>query len=387
MATSNTPRPVVVAVLLSVAGALVAALIGLLTFGAQATASPDHVPLAVATPSEGPAAAPLRAAAERLTAQGGDAVGWRVVTGGEGRKLLADKEVYGVLELVAEPTGELRPTVVLSGAVNPSATQIAQPALTGAAQGIAAAAPRLAPGVTVAPAQTITLHPASAAGRTAPLGGTALLWLAGLVATLGSTVLITRAGKRVGIGSRLTVLVGVSVLGVAVVAGLLSWWDSSLPLNPEVIGFLLLTAVAFAAVQGGLVRLLGIRAAAILGPLYLVAPAVAGQVPELLNPAYRAVLWSWTPFRFSAEGLRSLLQGTPDAPDVRTGVIVLGAMAVGGLLVMLIPGRRSAGEVAQSHTPNGVVDVGVDEADRLPGAQGEAAVEDRNTGVGRHERR
>jgi hypothetical protein len=74
-------------------------------------------------------------------------------------------------------------------------------------------------------------------------------------------------------------------------------------------------SVPSAALQAGLLRVLGVGAMAILGPLYLVAPAVAGQVPELLNPAYRALLWSWTPFRFSAEGLRSFLQGTPDAPD------------------------------------------------------------------------
>ena len=69
--------------------------------------------------------------------------------------------------------------------------------------------------------------------------------------------------------------------------------------------------------------------------MYLLAPAVAGTVPEMLNPTYRTLLWSWTPFRFSTEGLRSLLQGVPDAPDVRTGVIVLASMAVVGLVVLL----------------------------------------------------
>jgi len=96
----------------------------------------------------------------------------------------------------------------------------------------------------------------------------------------------------------------------------------------------------------------------ILGPLYLVAPAVAGQVPELLNPAYRALLWSWTPFRFSAEGLRSLLQGTPDAPDVTTGAWVLAVMLVAGLIVVAWP-ARSARQEAETYTPDRVVEVGV----------------------------
>jgi ABC-type multidrug transport system permease subunit len=150
------------------------------------------------------------------------------------------------------------------------------------------------------------------------------------------------------------------VLVTAVIAGFLKLWDSSLPLGWDVLGFVFLAATAFAALQAGLLRLLGVRAMAILGPLYLVAPAVAGQVPELLNPAYRALLWSWTPFRFFAEGLRSLLQGTPAAPDVATGIWVLAGMLVVGLVVVVWPGRRaSAGEKAEPHTPDRVVEVGV----------------------------
>jgi hypothetical protein len=131
------------------------------------------------------------------------------------------------------------------------------------------------------------------------------------------------------------------VLSVGVVAGLLLLWDSGLDLGWDVLGFLLLAAFAFTTVQGALLRLIGIRAAAIMTPLYLIAPAVAGQVPELLHPVYRALLWSWTPFRFSTEGTRSLLQGLTSAPDVRTGVIVLSSLAVAGLIIILLPGKGS----------------------------------------------
>jgi hypothetical protein len=131
------------------------------------------------------------------------------------------------------------------------------------------------------------------------------------------------------------------VFSVGVIALLVRLWDSSLPLGWDVLGYLLLAALAFTGVQGALLRLMGLRAAAILAPLYLIAPAVAGQVPEMLHPFYRDILWSWTPFRFSAEGTRSLLQGTSSAPDVRTGLIVLGSMAVVGLLVIMAPGRKS----------------------------------------------
>jgi hypothetical protein len=323
-------------------GALVAAVLGLLTFGAQATVDPDHLPLAVA--AEGP----LRPIAERVAAQGGEHVAWRIVTPAEGRALLADKEVYGVLEL-GQPIN-----VVLSGAINPGGTQVAQQILTGAAQAMAVAIPNSPP------PRTVTLHPASTAGRVAPLAGSALLWIAGLVAGLLFVLFRTRSNVKPGLAARLTLPLTASVLSVGVVALLLLLWDSSMTLGWDVLGYMLLAALAFTGVQGALLRLLGIRAAAILGPLYLIAPAVAGQVPELLHPFYRDVLWSWTPFRFAAEGIRSLLQGTVSAPDVRTGLVVLGSMAVAGLLVIVWPVRQaSAGQEAQPDRADGVVHVGV----------------------------
>jgi hypothetical protein len=206
-------------------------------------------------------------------------------------------------------------------------------------------------------AEVVTLNPASAAGRTAPLAASALLWIGGLAAG----ALFTALAKRPGVGSRLLGALTASVLGVGVVVGLLRLWDSSLPLNTDVLGFLLLVAAAFALLQAGLLRLLGIRAMAILAPLYLMAPAVAGQVPELLNPAYRVALWSWTPFRFSSEGLRDLLQGgTVDS----IAIWVFAIMALVGLAIILSPGKKAEPDLA-----DGVVDVGVDQADRLPGAQ------------------
>jgi len=345
MDASVMRRPAAVAVLLGLAGAVVATVLGLLTFGAQATVAPDHLPLAVAAPTTGSAAGQLRTAADQIAGHGGDAVEWRVTDPARARDLLADKEVYGVLELGATQTG---PTmkIVVSGAVNPQGTQVAQQVLTGAAQGLAAALAQQQPNLRIAPTQVETVHPASIAGRTAPLAASALLWVGGLVAAIAFGMLVVRKGMRPGAGSRLVLVASVSVFATGVIVGFMKLWDSSLVVGVDVIGFVFLTAVAFAAVQGALLRLVRLRAVAILSPMYLLAPAVAGTVPEMLNPAYRTLLWSWTPFRFSTEGLRSLLQGVPDAPDVRTAVIVLGSMAVVGLVVMLWPGRSRTDEVA-----------------------------------------
>ncbi|MET9232422.1 ABC transporter permease [Lentzea sp. NPDC003310] len=307
----------------AVAGAVVAFLLGLLTFGVQATVHPHDVPLAVVAPP------PI---ADRVARAGTPEVDLRVVQADEARNLLEAKEVYGVLEIASGQA-----TIRLNPAVNPSGTQIAQQVLTGVAQGA---------GLPV----EVEASTASAAERTAPLAVSALLWVGGMVAGLLFVVL---KGRRLRWLSALTAAVLVSGSTV----GLLAWWGVTL--NGPALGFVLAVAASFALLQAGLFRHLGIRAMAVLGVLYLMAPAVAGQVPELLNPAYRAVLWSWTPFRFSTEGLRSLMYDGA----VTTEWWVFGGIALLGVVLLL------AGKKAQTDRADGIVDVGVHETDGLPRAE------------------
>jgi hypothetical protein len=308
------------ALVTAAAGAVVAFLLGLLTFGVQATVHPHDVPLAVVAPP------PI---AERVKAADSAEVQITVASADEARTLLADKKVYGVLEIAPGQA-----TIRLNPAVNPSGTQVAQQVLTGVAQGA---------GLPV----KVETQAVSAAERTAPLAASALLWVGGMVAGLLFVVL---KGNRYRWLSSLTT----AVLVVGSVMGLLAWWGVTF--SATAVGFLLAVAVSFALLQAGLFKHLGIRAMGILGLLYLMAPAVAGQVPELLNPAYRAVLWSWTPFRFSTEGLRSLMY----EGSISTEWWVFGGIALVGLVLLL------AGKKAQTDRADGVVDVGVDEADRLP---------------------
>ena len=344
-------RPGAVVGLVSVAGALVAALLGILTFGARATVAPDGVPVAIAAPADGR----LHQVAEQVSARAGGKLDWTVTSPQQARSQLLDKEIYGYLELTATQSG---PTarVVVSGAVSPAGTRVAQTALTGVGQALTRSFAR---GTEPAAMSVETLHPAGTAARTAPLALSALAWVGCLVAGALLTLLCGRAGVVAGRGMRVGQITGSAVLLTGVLAGLLALWDSTLPLDWDVLGFLALTVAAFAAAQAGLFRLLGLRAMAILAPLYLIAPSVAGQVPELLHPAYRTLLWSWTPFRFSTGTLRSLLQGTPGAPDVATGIWVMAGLLVAGLVVLLWPRRRSARQEAEPHASGRVVQVGV----------------------------
>jgi hypothetical protein len=311
------------ALVTAVAGAVVAFLLGLLTFGVQATVHPHDVPLAVVAPP------PI---AERVKAADSAEVDLKIVDAAEARTLLADKEVYGVLEI---SPGQA--TIRLNPAINPSGTQVAQQVLTGVAQGAGLPVKVETPAVT-------------AAERTAPLAASALLWVGGMIAGLLFVVL---KGRRFRLLSALLTPVLVS----GSVVGLLAWWGVTF--STGALTFMLAVAVSFALLQAGLFKHLGIRAMGVLGLLYLMAPAVAGQVPELLNPTYKAVLWSWTPFRFSTEGLRSLMYDG----SISTEWWVFGGIALVGLVLLL------AGKKTEADRADGIVDVGVHQADGLPRAE------------------
>jgi len=320
---------IVVSLLAATIGALAALVLGLLTFGVQATVNPDHVPLAVGTEDPNAPAA-LAQLTQGILSHGGDQIEWHTVESRAGAESLLDnKQVYGAL-LFSPGSGGLNATILVSGAVNPQATALAQSILVGVAAG------------TKAQFQIVTIHPASAAGRTLPLAGTALLWLAALV---GNIIVLSlgprwRGGAAVGRIGVFGVAASSAILGTGLVIGLAWLWDSTLSIGWDVAGFFLLVGFAFALLQAAVLRWLGLAGVALLGPLYLIAPAVAGLPPELINPTYRVLLWSWTPFRFSVEGMRSVLFLNGGAPDVQPALILFAAIALVG--AVLIGARRTS---------------------------------------------
>jgi hypothetical protein len=122
-------------VLAGVIGALVMVVVGLLTFGVQATVRPSGVPLAVAVP-DGPAGAAVMPVVQRIADRGGDATSWTVTTADDAATALRVGAVFGYLSLAPAPDGGLAVSATTSGALHPSATQVAEEVLRDAAAAV-----------------------------------------------------------------------------------------------------------------------------------------------------------------------------------------------------------------------------------------------------------
>lgn len=344
--SSGGSRPLLLAL---VAAVTLTAFLALVTFGVTATVAPRELPLVLAVDGDGPQRGALERAARLVEPRSGEQVSWRAAgSAAEARALLDDKQAYGALVLSAPPgAGAPVVTVLVNGGMNAPGAQLTAQVLPPLAQQVASAGgPAAGP---VSPVRVQTVNPASGPGRTVPVAASALLWIAALVAGAAGYVLLRHArvapGRSVRLRALLAALAG--LLGAAVVAGFVALWDSGLDVGWPVLGFLVLVGTAFALLAAAVLAWLGLRGMALLGPLYLLAPAVAGQPPELLDPAYRVLLWSWSPFRFSAEGLRSLLF-FDGAPGIGVPVAVFTGIAVLSLALLLAAPRRAepAGEPA-----------------------------------------
>ena len=324
-------RSGVIAVLV---GAAALVLLGLLTFGVQASVRPHDLPLAIAVP---PGSAQLDAVARQIADHGGDAVAWQVTDPARASTLLEDKDIYGYLTLAPGQDGQpVALTGTTSGALLPAAAQAAEGAMRATASAVTTASGGPAPELVIT-----TVHPTSFAGKVLPLAAVSLLWIGGLAGSATLFTMARRSGRRPTPVARLMMVVGNAVIGTLLVFALAHLWDSTtIEWNWAAVWFLVLLGGTFAALQGAALRLLGLVALPILGLLYLMAPSVSSQPPELLNPAYKVLLWSWTPFRIAAEALRSLLYSDVVPDDVIVAWIVFPILGALALAVILWPTRR-----------------------------------------------
>ncbi|MEI0740123.1 hypothetical protein VQ056_31800 [Paenibacillus sp. JTLBN-2024] len=139
---------------------------------------------------------------------------------------------------------------------------------------------------------------------------TQMMWIGGLVT---GVVLFLAGRKAVAAGSRrwtvsaMQAFAGLAIAGIA--SGFIlwmasSWYGMELANVGEVWLFFWLAGSAFFLLQSSLLNWIGFPAMPLLVLLMFFSVPLLNAAPEFLSQATREWIYSWTPLRFAAEGLR-----------------------------------------------------------------------------------
>lgn len=365
----------------------VAVLVVLVVFGAAMMGSvlgtaPKHIPVALVVQDQpvklptGDTLAVGEMIKEKLTANGQLPLRWTVLASEEEARAGMDgREYYGALVLpadlsagVASLTGAApKPAtvkVIGNDGLNAQAATVVKQGLGQAMRMVnaelakslldklgqqtqqiplAAAKALLAP-VNV---QEETVHAAGArnASGNAPGMLTQTMWIGSLVA--GMMLFLARgAAIKAGAG-KWAAFVWQSVLGIALTgaaSGFLvwmagSWYGMELAHAGDTWLFLWLTGAVFFMLQSGLLGWIGFPAMAILVLLMFFSMPLLNMAPEFLSQTTQDWIYSWTPLRFAASGLREVMYfGGLDAAGGNAAV--LGWIGAAFLALLLAAGLK-----------------------------------------------
>lgn len=210
-------------------------------------------------------------------------------------------------------------------------------------------------------AQEIVVHPVGMnnGGGNAPNMLTQIMWMGSLVISI-CLFFASQAARAAG--GRWGVAAGQALAGLVLTAGASGFlvWMASSWYGMEIADlgatwlFLWLAAAAFFLMQSALLSWLGMPAIALLVLLLFFSLPVIGMAPEFMPQATQDWLYSWTPFRYAASGLRSQLYfgGGSDGMSLAYGV--LWGIAGVSLAVLLASGlkKRKAPAGAAAAAPS-----------------------------------
>lgn len=195
--------------------------------------------------------------------------------------------------------------------------------------------------------EEISVHPVGAnnAGGGAPNLLIQIIWIGAMITSV-FLFLAAKFARRVG--SSWGVVGAQTITGLTIAAGAsgllvwmaVSWYGVEIADPAAVWLFLWLTASAFFLMQSALFNWIGIPAVALLVLLLFFSLPILNLAPEFMPQATRDWLYSWTPFRYAASGLRSLMYYGGEA-GMELPYSVLWSIAGGGLVVMLASAMRS----------------------------------------------
>jgi YhgE/Pip-like protein len=204
--------------------------------------------------------------------------------------------------------------------------------------------------------QEETVHPVGAnnASGNAPGILTQIMWIGSLVVSMFLFLTVKKAvaiGVRKGEAILTQTVVGIVLEGL--VSGFLVWMASSW-YGMELVNagslwmFMWLTGSAFFLLQSSLINWLGFPAMGILVLLMFFSMPLLNMAPEFLPQVTQDWLYSWTPLRFAASGLRNAMYFDGVVPSA-TNATVLWSIS-GGFLVLLFASalRRSKPKMSAS---------------------------------------
>jgi len=224
----------------------------------------------------------------------------------------------------------------------------------------------------LAPVQTqeIVVHAVGEnnGGGSAPNMLTQIAWMGSLVLSVFFFLAVkgVRDGKSGDGGGSRRWLIAASqtVVGLVLtcgVSGLLVWmaagWYGMEIADPAAVWlFLWLASSAFFLLQSSLLNWIGMPAIGLLVLLLFFSLPVVNLAPEFMPQATQDWLYSWTPFRYVASGLRSLMYFGGGSSDVMTlSYSVLWWITGVGGVVLLASGWRKGHVPAAADTGAGAV--------------------------------
>ncbi|PWW00767.1 YhgE/Pip-like protein [Paenibacillus cellulosilyticus] len=365
---------------------------GLAMMGSVIGAKPQNLPVALVVQDQAvnlPNGTELNVGQmvkEKLTANEALPIVWTVVgSEAEARKGLDQQDYYGALVLPSElsagiasiSTAEPKPAVVkilANEGMNTQASSAVKQILGQAARTISSELSnqlltQISTQSEVVPVGTAkalltpftiqeeTVHAIGAnnASGSAPGMLTQIMWIGSLATSL---ILFFSSQKAAAGGARrmssAIVQAIIGIVFITVVSGYLvwmatSWYGMELADVTGTWWMLLVAGVAFFMLQSALVNWLGVPAMPILILLMFFSLPVVNMAPEFLPQTTHDWLYSWTPFRFAASGLRNSMYFN-DIDSASTNLTVMWSIAAVGLVLVVASGfkksKASAGQTS-----------------------------------------
>jgi len=193
--------------------------------------------------------------------------------------------------------------------------------------------------------ETVHMVGTNNAAGNAPGLLTQIMWMGSLVTAM---ILFIAGGNAMKAGARrlssisMQPVAGVVIVGIA--SGFLvwmasSWYGMEMAQVWETWLFLWLTGATFYMLQSALLNWIGLPAMAILVLLMFFSMPLLNMAPEFLSQTTHDLIYSWTPLRFAAVGMREVMYfGGLDA--VSTNAYVLWYIGGGFLLLLVAAGFK-----------------------------------------------